>query len=236
VQALPRHRKPDFPELGALVVIGLETAFESAEAACQALLQLPKEARAKNITRSSQTLAQRSPASQEIKKPLPVPFILLGILALLLLGGGIWYWLWDKKTDSPNQYIQWSRLVRNFSEVLNVPSGQFTYTGEKDSTWSFILTQSVDNSRLGDLLTRPKPDATATFNYESVLSSNINNPIKSIEEVQINKKDFAITSLVDNITDKLAKKPVAYDGLLGFVAFNKRDSNLANALGGANQS
>ncbi|MFN6482881.1 MULTISPECIES: substrate-binding domain-containing protein [unclassified Nostoc] len=204
-------------------LIGLETPFESAEAARQALLQLPKEDRAKNIT--------RSPGSQEIKKPLPVPFILLGIL-VLLLGAGIWYWLWGKKTDSPNQYIQWSRLVRNFSEVPNVPSGQFTYTGEKDSTWSFILTQSVDNSRLGDLLTRPKPDATATFNYESILSSNVNNPIKSIEEVQINKKDFAITSLVDNITDKYAKKPVAYDGLLVFVAFNKRDSNLANALGG----
>ncbi|WP_180277707.1 substrate-binding domain-containing protein [Nostoc sp. 'Peltigera malacea cyanobiont' DB3992] len=122
--------------------------------------------------------------------------------------------------------------MRNFSEVPNVPSGQFTYTGEKDSTWSFVLTQLVDNSRLGDLLAKPKPDATATFNYKSVLSSNINNPIKSLEEVQTNKKDFAITSLADNITDKLAKKAVAYDGLLVFVAFNKRDSNLANALGG----
>ncbi len=205
-------------------LIGLETPFESAEAARKALLELSQEDRAKSSARST--------ASQEIKKPLPMPLILLVILFLLLLGGGIWYWLWGRKTDNPNQYIQWSRLVRNFSEVPNVPSGQFIYTGEKDSTWSFVLTQLVDNSRLGDLLTRPKPDATATFDYKSVLSSNINNPIKSIEEVQTNKKDFAITSLVDNITDKLAKKAIAYDGLLVFVAFNKRDSNLANALGG----
>ena len=205
-------------------LIGLETRFESAEAARQALLELPKEDHGKSSV--------RSPASQEIEKRFPIPLILLLILALLLLGGGIWYWLWGKKTDSSNQYIQWSRLVRNFSEVPNVPSGQFTYTGEKDSTWSYILTQPVDNNHLGDLLTRPKSDATATFNYESVLSSNIDNPIKSIEEVQTSKKDFAITSLVDNITDKLAKKPVAYDGLLVFVAFNKRDSNLASALGG----
>ncbi|MBD2564619.1 MULTISPECIES: substrate-binding domain-containing protein [Nostoc] len=206
-------------------LIGLETPFENAEAARQALLQLPKEDHINSSVRSSS-------GSQVVEKRLPMPLILLGILALLLLGGGILYWLLGKKTDSPNQYIQWSRLVRNFSEVPNVPSGQFTYTGEKDSTWSYVLTQPVDNSRLGDLLTRPKPDATATFNYESVLSANLNNPIKSIEEVQTNKKDFAITSLVNQITDKLTKKTVAYDGLIVFVAFNKRDSNLANALGG----
>ncbi|BDI15741.1 serine/threonine protein kinase [Nostoc cf. commune SO-36] len=205
-------------------LIGLESPFENAEAARKALLELPKEDSGKSSV--------RSPGSQKIKKPLPMPLILLGILALLLLSGGILYWLLGKKTDSANQYIQWSRLVRNFSEVTNVPSGRFTYTGERDSTWSYVLTQPVDNSRLRDLLTTPKPDATATFNYESVLSSNLNNPIKSIEEVQTSKKDFAITSLVNNITDKLAKKTVAYDGLLVFVAFNKRDSNLANALGG----
>ncbi|MBN3910151.1 MAG: substrate-binding domain-containing protein [Nostoc sp. NMS1] len=205
-------------------LIGLETPFENAETARQALLQLPKEERRKSSV--------RSPGSQVIEKRLPMPLILIGILALLLLGGGILYWLLGKKTDNPNQYILWSRLVQNFSEVPNVPAGQFTYTGEKDSTWSYVLTQPVDNSRLGELLTRPKPDATATFNYEPVLSSNVKNPIKSIEEVQTNRKDFAITSLVENITDKLSKKQVAYDGLIVFVAFNKRDSNLANALGG----
>jgi len=207
-------------------LIRLETPFESAEAARQALLQLPKE------DHGDSSVKLRSPASQVIKKRFPMPLILLGILALLLLSGGILYWLLTKKPDCRNEYIQWSRLVRNFSEVPNVPSGQFTYTGEKDSTWSYVLTQPVDKSRLVNLLTKPKPDATATFNYESVLSSNENNPIKSIQEVQTSKKDFAITSLVDQITDKLDKKQVASDGLLVFVAFNKRDSNLANALGG----
>lgn len=206
-------------------LIGLETPFESAEAARQALLQLPKEDHAKNSV-------QLSAASQKIEKRLPMPLILLGILALLLVGGGIWYLLLGKNTDSSNQYILWSKLVRNFSEVPNVPSGKFTYTGEKDSTWSYVLTQPVDNSRLGDLLTKPKLDATAIFNYESVLSSNANNPIRSIEEVQASKKEFAITSLENNITSKFDKKQVAYDGLIVFVAFNKRDSNLANALGG----
>jgi ABC-type phosphate transport system substrate-binding protein len=207
-------------------LIGLETTFESAETARQALLQLPKEDRANNSVRSS--------ASEETKKPLPMPLIiLLGILAFLLLGGGIWclIWFFGKKPHPPI-YIEWAKLVRNFSEVPNVPSEQFTYTGEKDSSWSYILTRPVDNNRLADILTKPKPDAAATYNYVSVLSADVNNPIKSIEEVQTGKKDFAITSLGNNITSNLIKKRVAYDGLLVFVAFNKRDSNLANALGG----
>jgi ABC-type phosphate transport system substrate-binding protein len=177
------------------------------------------------------------PDSKATKKGLRKNLVWLGILPFLLLGSGIWYFLLDKRTDSPNtdspdKYIQWFGLVRNFSEVFNVPSGQFTYTGEEDSTWSYVLTQPVDNNRLGDLLSKPKPDAGAIFNYESVLSSNVSNPIKSIEEVKTRKKDFAITSLVNNLTSKLAKQPVAYDGLIVFVPFNKTASNLANALGG----
>ncbi|MDF5711998.1 MAG: substrate-binding domain-containing protein [Nostoc sp. S4] len=206
-------------------LIGLETPFASAEAARQTLLQLPKEDSTNTSVRE---------ASQVIEKRLPMALILLlGILALLLLSGGIWYFILRnfKNTDN-NNFIEWSKLVRNFSEVPNVPSGQFTYTGEKDSTWSFILNQPVDNSRLADFLAQPKPDATATFNYESVLSADVNNPNKSIQEVETKKKDFAITSLANNITSKLAKERVAYDGLIVFVAFNKRDSNLANALGG----
>ncbi|MEH2061473.1 MAG: substrate-binding domain-containing protein [Nostoc sp.] len=205
-------------------LIGLETSFENAEAARQALLQLPKEDHSNSSVRSI--------ASQESEKRFPMPFLLLGILALLLLGGGIWYWLLGRKTDNPNQYIEWSKLLRNFSEVPNVPSGQFTYTGETESTWSYLLSLKVDKSSLGELLTIPKPDAAATFNYKPVVSSDANNPIKSVEEFQTSKKDFAITSLVNNITDKLDKKQFAYDGLFVYVAFNQSGSSLANDIGG----
>ncbi|MFN6562958.1 MAG: substrate-binding domain-containing protein [Nostoc sp. ChiSLP01] len=205
-------------------LMGLETPFTSAEAARQALLQLPKQDNVNSSVGSS--------TSVEIEKRLPMPLILLlGILAFLLLGGGIWYWLSGKKTNEPN-LAQWRTLVRSFSEVPNLPSGNFTYTGEKESTWSFILTQPVDDNRLGNFLAQPRPDATAIYNYESVLSGDVNNPIKSIEEVQTGKKDFAITSLENKITSQLKKEQIAYDGLIVFVAFNKRDSNLANALGG----
>jgi ABC-type phosphate transport system substrate-binding protein len=206
-------------------LMGLETFFASAEAARQALLQLPKE--------DNTNIPVGSSAAVEVQKRLPMPLILLlGILAFLLLGGGIWYWLLSgKKTNEPN-LTQWRMLLRAFAEVPNLPSGNFTYTGEKDSTWSFILTQPVDDSRLGNLLTKPRPDATAIYKYESILSADVNNPIKSIEEVQTGKKDFAITSLENRITSQLKKEQIAYDGLIVFVAFNKRDSNLANALGG----
>ncbi|WP_341528596.1 substrate-binding domain-containing protein [Nostoc sp. UHCC 0302] len=205
-------------------LIGLSTPFENAEVARQALLQLPKEGDV-NSSRSLST-------TKETAKRFPTPLILLGILALLLLGGGILYYFWPWKKSPDNQLLIWSGLVRTFSEVDNVPPGKYIYTGEKDSTWSFILTQSVDNSSLKDVFNNPKPDAKATFNYATVISSDINNPIKSIEEVQAGKKDFAITSLAESITGKLDKKQVAYDGLFVFVAFDKTDSNLANALGG----
>ena len=89
-----------------------------------------------------------------------------------------------------------------------------------------------DNKPLKDILTKPKPDAQAIFNYEPVLSQNEQNPLQSIVEVQTDKKDFAITSLADDITDKLEKKQVAYDGLLVYVDFSKQGSVLANGLGG----
>ncbi|MFN6500687.1 MAG: substrate-binding domain-containing protein [Nostoc sp. DedQUE01] len=207
-------------------LIGLETPFASAEAARQALLQLPKEDAANHSVPSS--------GSEIIEKRLPMPLILLlGILALLLVSTGIWYFiLRNSSTVTPNKLIEWSRLVRNFSEVPNVPSGNFTYTGEKDSTWSYILTQPVDDSRLADFLAKPKADATAIYNYKSVLSADVNNQIQSIAEVETGKKDFAITSWENKITSQLKKEQIAYDGLIVFVAFNKRDSNLANTLGG----
>ncbi|OUL28889.1 substrate-binding domain-containing protein [Nostoc sp. 106C] len=207
-------------------LLRLENPFFSAEAARQALLQLPQE----NLLATS---LSPLPTSQEQDKGLRTKLVWLGILAFLLLGGGILFYLWQRHQPEDNsKYITWFGLVRNFSEVNNVPSGKFTYTGEKDGTWSFILKQQVDNNSLEELLTNPKPEVKAEFTYEPVSSVDIDNLTQPIEEVTIGKKDFAITSLVDKITDKLEQTAVVNDGLLVYVAFNKKDSNLANALGG----
>ncbi|MBW4616351.1 MAG: substrate-binding domain-containing protein [Desmonostoc vinosum HA7617-LM4] len=207
-------------------LIGLENPFASAEMARKALLQLSQPEQAESLRRSLDD-------AQEKEKRFRRLIILLLIFVFLLLGGGIWYYFWQRhQLGDNNRLVQWPKLKRNFSEVSNVPTGTFNYTGENISTWSLILKQPVDNSRLNDLLTNPKPGATATFIYQPITSPDVKNPTKSIEEVQTSKKDFAITSLVDSITDNLDKQAVAYDGLLVFVAFNKKDTNLANYLGG----
>ncbi|BAY24801.1 putative serine/threonine kinase [Calothrix sp. NIES-2100] len=206
-------------------LLRLENPFPSAEAARFALMQLPQENQVSNIASSPE-----SPAKQKF---LGTKLIWLAILPLLLLlGGGILYYFFRPQPAENSKYITWSGLVDKFSQVNNVPSGKFTYTGEQDGTWSLILQQQVGNSRLEEIFTKPKPQVKAEFNYEAVSSADINNVQQTLEEVKSGKKDFAITSLVSDITDKLEKRPFAEDGLLVYVAFNKKDDNLAYALGG----
>ncbi|MGF1961195.1 MAG: substrate-binding domain-containing protein [Aulosira sp. DedVER01a] len=206
-------------------LLRLENPFSSAESARQVLLQLPQEHQVSNLMQLLE--------SEEKSHNLRTKIVWLVTIAFLLIGGGIWYYLWQQRQPVDNsKYFAWFGLLQTFSEVNNVPSGKFTYTGEKDGTWSFVLKQQVDNNSLEDLLTNPKPEVKAEFNYEPVDSIDLDNFNQPLEEVTIGKKDFAITSLVNKITDKLEEKAVINDGLLVYVAFNKKDTNLANALGG----
>ncbi|BCL37156.1 substrate-binding domain-containing protein [Nostoc sp. MS1] len=204
-------------------LMGLAAPFTSAEAARQALIQLPKEGQANNSSSS----AEDTPENQKFKKLL----LWLLILALLLLGGGIAYYFWRDKGDDDSKYLQWSSLLRLFADVPNVSPGRFSYAGERTGTWSVIIRQQVDNSVLEDVLTNPIPNAKAIFQYNPV-ASNLQSPNRPVTAVKTGNSNFAITSVTNNITDELDKKPVAYDGLLVYVEFSKRDTNLANALGG----
>ncbi|TAF06327.1 MAG: serine/threonine protein kinase [Nostocales cyanobacterium] len=205
-------------------LIGIHTPFASAEAARQALIKLPKEGQANNLDQSSE-----EQANQGLKK---LPIWLL-ILALVLLGGGIFaYFLSRNQVDDSSKYLQWNQLRRRFFDVNNVPAGQFNYTGENPGTWTFMIKQKVGEDSLEDLLYQPKPEAQATFNYTPVASSNLENLGQPIAVVQAGKKDFAITSLTQQISGELDKKSVAYDGLLVYVEFSKKDDNMADALGG----
>ncbi|MEC4814782.1 MAG: substrate-binding domain-containing protein, partial [Scytonema sp. PMC 1069.18] len=147
------------------------------------------------------------------------------ILTLLLLGGGIWF-LFRILGNSQEDYAEWNKLLPTFSVVPNIPSGNFPYTGEAKSTWSVVLAQSPeDQDRLNDLLTKPVPEIAATFNYEPS-----DEPIRKLQSE--NKFFFAMTSLEKNIPDGFNKEHVAYDGLLVFVTFTKKDGNIPTALKG----
>jgi len=85
---------------------------------------------------------------------------------------------------------------------------------------------------LEELLTKPKPDIDAQFGYKSEFSSDIQTASAPIEALRARKADFAITSLTNSTNNELNIKQVAYDGLLVFVAFSKKDQNLPKAIGG----
>ncbi|MBE9216074.1 substrate-binding domain-containing protein [Plectonema cf. radiosum LEGE 06105] len=205
-------------------LLGFESPFPDAQTARQALLQLSPEQVNQSQPGSNLDLINQ--------KRFPIYRVLLGILVLLLLGGGIWYYFWWLSKLRENKDIAWNQLLTNFSEVSNVTSGKFFYTSEKDGTWSDILRDAPVNSdtRLNDLLTKPKPEVEATFNYQSI---DIKTDSKIlIEEVRSGRKDFAITSLENIITDDMRKEAIAYDGLLVFVTLSKNKNSLPQSLQG----
>lgn len=205
-------------------LLGLDTPFNSAEAARQALLQLPKEEQANNSV--------PSPDEQKEKGFRRSPLLVIGILALLLVGGVIWYF--KRPTEYPQHDLRafWS-LLPSFSDINGVPVGKFTYTGESDGTWSFVLKRKPESERfLEELLVKPKPDVNAQFSYLPESSTDVDTTSAPIEAVRTGKVNFALTSLVSNLTDDLDSKPVAYDGLLVFVPFSKKNQNLPKTLNG----
>ncbi len=205
-------------------LIGLETPFESAEDARQALLQLKKEKQAD----SAATIVN----TEQKEKGFRIPLILLGLLVLLLLGGGVWYFFSKHIFKVNEDSSEFEQLVPIFTDVNGVPPGNFTYTGEEKGTWSNILTfRPSSDTHLEKLLTQPKGQNTAKFNYKPVSSLNI----KSSEPIELLKKkqsNFTMTSLEDQVTGDLDKIKIAYDGLLVFVPFSKKDQNLPKALDG----
>ncbi|MBJ7298499.1 MAG: substrate-binding domain-containing protein, partial [Dolichospermum sp.] len=195
--------------------------FSNAEAARQALMQLPKEGQANHLSPSSED----EPAKPGLKKRS----IWLLILAFILLAGGIFYDFRIRQSnpvDDPSKYLQWSKLRRNFSDVDSVPTGEFEYTGLNLGTWTFILKyQFKQGITLETLLTNPKPGAGTIFRYVPVASLNL-------ENLEQEKKYFAITSLTNNLSKKLEKKFIAYDGLMVYVKFDDQKNKFADVLDG----
>jgi ABC-type phosphate transport system substrate-binding protein len=210
-------------------LMGFRTPFISAESARQALMKLPKEGQADN----SSQLAENERVTQGVKKW----WIWLLFIILLLMGGGTGYYLLSRNPgNGSSKDDEWIKLKPHFVDVNVAPEltgNKFNYTGEKLGTWTFIINQKFNDIPLKDLLAKPSPDAKMEFQYAPVISNleNINEPVAAVER---GEKDFAITSLTKNISDQLGitTQPVAYDGLLVYVEFNRSNSKIANELGG----
>lgn len=212
-------------------LIGIDNPFESALQAREALLALPKE----QHNSSPAPLVVDEEQERSFRKFF---LIILGILALVLMGGRVWFWLKDKP---PKPLLQ---PKSDFASIGGVEPGDNTYTGERDSTWSYILKKDVERDKiLENILKKPRTSIEAYFNYQSVASLDIRKKgnfidketkSKPIEEVKSGNKNFAITSLEDQeqVTEEFEKKKIAYDGLFVYVVGSLKERNLAQALKG----
>ncbi len=202
-------------------LMGLDTPFESAEVARQALLKLPPE------MAIAQPVVQVVSEEQEKVKTPRILFLLLGILGLVLLGLLIWSLIpKSQESDSASDELPLCCI----KEVSAIPAGKFTYTGEREGIWSYVLKQKnlvVAGQTLEEELKRRQ--SKLQLNYQP---ENLEN--EAIEKVRSEERDFAVTSLVNNLPSDLEYKKVAYDGLVVFVAFSysKREKGLPQALNG----
>jgi ABC-type phosphate transport system substrate-binding protein len=207
-------------------LMGIDATFESAEIARKALLQLPKLEQNYNLNASEAQEAQK----KGWKKSW---FVFWVILALILLGGSIWY-VFKPVLPQKRENPLWSSLVPTFSQVPNLPTGEYTYTAEKNSTWSFILTRSPQTTKL--IAETLNKISNTTFNYQSVQSAEVrisSLPLETVREctIQSCKAYFTITSFPAE-DEGLKSQAFANDGLLVYVAHSKKDSNLPRLLKG----
>jgi len=197
-------------------------AFSSAEAAWQQLLALPRL-----------TPAEREKLTPEVASEVPArrlprwPIAAAGV-AILLVGGTLWWWRLSRR-QAPAQAIA---PVCCLEEVGAVPAGDYVYTGVGTGIWDYVLSQENLGQRgqtLKSALQQAQPELSLTYiPAESVAAA--------IAAVQRGDAEFAILPRFAEleIPSELAADAIAHDGLAVFVAFSyvERNRGLPQALGG----
>ena len=203
-------------------LLELEVPFESAEAARRALLELPtEELEPTKEVEEAELAVQR-------QRRLPYWFWwLMAILALLgLVAAALWWWGLREKAIA----VRSEHMLCCIKDVSGIPSGRFTYTAERNGIWTYVLQQEnliEKNKTLEAELERRRPQLKLTYLPEPTGE-------EAIAKVRQEKVDFAITSLVDDLTYDVEAQEFAYDGLVVFVAFSyeRRDKTLPKFLNG----
>lgn len=202
-------------------LLGLDTPFESVAEARQTLLKLPQ---AQNFNSFQVDRSSEPENKSKFRK-----YWLLSLLALPILGGLLWLLLPRPLSNVYAENSKFKHLLPSFADVNDVQPGQYPYTGERLGTWSTVLDkQPVSDRKLRELLTQPKADVAATFEYRGY--SPQQSPLHEVLTAN-EKANFALASLLTLTVAGLVQEPVAYDGLLVYVPVYK-SQNLPSALQG----
>ena len=218
-----QHWPQDDPPLKDFLhrLLGLDTPFNSAAEARQALIKLPQPETAAGFHGN---FSPESPAKSKSRK-----YWLLSLLALPLLGGLLWLLLPRFMSNSYAETTSFKRLLPSFADVNGIQPGQYPYTGEALGTWTTVLDKKpVSDRKTRELLTQPKLDMAAIFNYRTYAPQR--SPLNEVLEANA-KANFAIASLSTQLPEGLIQETIAYDGLLVYVpAYISQ--NLPSALQG----
>ncbi|PZD70865.1 hypothetical protein C1752_08859 [Acaryochloris thomasi RCC1774] len=216
-----QHWPQDDPPLKDFLhrLLALDAPFENAAEARQMLLKLPQPDSARIVQ------ANREPEKKRKKRSRK--YWLLSLLALPILGGLLWLIL--PRSSSHAESNQFKRLLPSFADVNGIQPGQYPYTGEALGTWSTVLGKKpVSDRNIRTLLTQPKSDVEATFEYRGYRPER--SPLNEVLTAN-GKAEFAIASLSTQLPDGLLQEPIAYDGLLVYVPAYK-SKNLPHLLNG----
>ncbi|MCP2730641.1 substrate-binding domain-containing protein [Limnofasciculus baicalensis] len=207
-----------------LSLMGMGMAkFETAEIARQALLRLPPEPQI-DPTLSEGVIEEEA---KKKKRRFPIPIWLMWLIGLLLLLSLLWYLFGRnlfKKQTAPDS------VVCCIEQVSGIPAGNFKYTAEKNSPWDYVLQQPnliAKETTLAQELYKRQPKLQLLYQPEPLW-------VDAIQKVRTKESEFAIATLVNNLTSDLGYENVAHDGLVFFVAFSyaRRNDSLPSALNG----
>ena len=209
-------------------LLGYDAPFLDAHTARQELLKL-------SVGNQEDEEQHSGKKKRKKKKRFPILFVLLGVVAFLLIGGGIFYGILKIGKVGQRKDIGLNTTLKHtyFSQVPNIDSGEFVYTSAKNSTWSTILKeQPTKEEKLEHLLERPRQDVNVTFKHVESLARDNKSPI---ERVQSKDKDFAIVATTNPITESIGDdmdfRKIAYDGLVVYIG-STNNNKLVRALEG----
>lgn len=206
----------------SLMSMGM-SKFETAAIARQALLKLPPESQIQPTLSSGVTEEE----VKEKKRRFPIPVWLMWLIGLLLLLTILWY-LFSK--NLLKDQIATDSLVCCIEQVSGIPTGNFKYTAEKNSAWDYVLQQPnliAKETTLGQELFKRQPKLQLLYQPEPLWGD-------AIQKVRSKESEFAIATLVNNLTADLGYENIAHDGLVFFVSFTyaRRNDSLPSALNG----
>nr|WP_228014703.1 substrate-binding domain-containing protein [Fortiea sp. LEGE XX443] len=201
-------------------LLALDKPFTNAEEARQALLKI-------SLILPKRVLVITEKLEGKNNKIYRPSILILSILGIVILGALIW---WIVQRFQQQESVIEEPVVCCLENVPAVPAGRFNYSGEKDSTWSFIRQQSnliLQNQTLEEKLKESQPKLQINYQAQDSLE-------QAIANLQLRKADFAIANMVEKFSPELRYKEFAYDGLVVFVAFSysQRDKSLPKALNG----